>query len=440
MNKLLLTISLSIFAFTFSIAQTTDKCATMGVLKQHLLNPIQKANFIKAEQAAKNWLANPLNKRNALNKTNSIITIPVVVHVVYKTPAQNIPDSQIVRQIQILNECYRLQNPNFTGTRAIFDSIGADIEVQFCLAATDPLGNPTTGIVRKSAPSSAAFDPLLNMDKVKSSVTDGDDPWPNTKYLNIWVCDMSVFGFTVVLGYSTFPGGDPALDGVVIQSEYFGYGTAAAPNNLARTTVHEVGHFLGMRHIWADDDSQATGQCDSTDFVDDTPNQAAKSQSDCNLTINSCSNEASYWGTIDPPDMVENYMDYSADGCMAMFTKGQKARMYSFLNTDSARIAIKTSPVGCNSVGIKELYSNFSNYVFVYPNPVSNNVLHINISQLTPINLKCEIYNTSGQLVKSLYQLDFQNTISLIDLSSGMYVVKIYNSEVVYTKKINVIK
>jgi hypothetical protein len=363
MKKQLLTFCIGIFALSSSLAQNPNKCATMPVYNEHIKNPIYKANFINAEIAAKNWLTNPINKNNAQKKQNSIITIPVVVHVVYKNAAQNIPDTQIVRQIQLLNECFRLQNSNFPTGRAIFDSIGADTEIQFCLAATDPQGNPTTGIIRKSAPSNAGFDPLLNNDKVKSSATNGDDPWPNDKYLNIWVCDMSVFGFTFVLGYATFPGASAALDGVVIQSEYFGYGTAAAPNNLGRTTIHEVGHYFGMRHIWADDDSQATGQCDSTDFVDDTPNQAAKSESDCNLSINSCSNESSYWGSIDPQDMVENYMDYSADACMAMFSKGQKARMYSFLNTDPARMAIKTSPAGCNTVGIKELYANFNNYL-----------------------------------------------------------------------------
>jgi hypothetical protein len=365
----------------------------------------------------------------------------VVVHVVYKNAIQNIPDSQIVRQIQILNECFSLTNPNFTQTRAIFDSIGADTELQFCLAAFDPQGNPTTGIIRKSAPSSAAFDPLSGFDNVKSSATDGDDPWPNDQYLNIWVCDMSFFGFTFVLGYATFPGESPALDGVVIQSEYFGYGTAAAPNNLGRTTVHEVGHFFGMRHIWADDDSQAPGQCDSTDFVDDTPNQAAKSESDCNVTINSCSAESPFWGAIDPPDMVENYMDYSADACMTMFSKGQKARMYSFLNTDPARVAIKTSPAGCNNITVaaKELYTNFNDYIFVYPNP-ANDVLHINVTKFTPQNLNCEIYNSNGQLVKALKRLDFQNTINLSELANGMYVVKVYNSEVNAIKKITIAK
>lgn len=439
MKKQLLTFCLSVLALSSSFAQNPNKCATMPVYNAHMQNPAARANFINAEVAAKNWLANPINKTIAQKKQNSIITIPVVVHVVYKTPAQNIPDTQIVRQIQLLNECFRLQNSNFPTGRAIFDSIGADTEIQFCLAATDPQGNPTTGIIRKSAPSSAAFDPLTAYDKVKSSATDGDDPWPNGQYLNIWVCDMSVFGFTFVLGYATFPGESPALDGVVIQSEYFGYGTAAAPNNLGRTTIHEVGHYMGMRHIWADDDSGSTGQCDSTDFVDDTPNQAAKSASDCNLTINSCSNEAPYWGTIDPQDMVENYMDYSADACMAMFTKGQKARMYSFLNTDSARVLIKTSPAGCNTVGVKELYSNFNNYLFAYPNPTSD-ILHINIAQLTPADLKCEIYNSNGQLVKSINQLDFQNTVNLADLANGIYVVKVFNSEVTGIKKITVAK
>lgn len=438
MKKLLSLLSFGILAAPFAMAQSTNKCAAMDVYYEHQKNATARANFINADIAASTWLANPANKAKA-QKQNSVITIPVVVHVVYKNAVQNIPDSQVVRQIDILNMCFRKQNPNYSSIRAVFDTLGADTELQFCLAATDPNGNPTTGIIRKSAPSNAGFDPIFNMDKVKSSATNGDDPWPNDKYLNIWVCDMSLFGNAFVLGYATFPGETAALDGVVIQSEYFGYGTAAAPNNLARTTVHEVGHFFGMRHIWADDDSGSTGQCDSTDFVDDTPNAAAKSQSDCNLTINSCSNEAPYWGTIDPPDMVENYMDYSADGCMALFTKGQKARMYSYLNTVPSRIALQTSPAGCSTVGIKELYGNFQQYIYVYPNPTSD-VLHLNITQVTPRDLKCEIYNQNGQLVKVVNQLDFQNTINLADLANGIYVVKVYNSEVNAIKKITIAK
>lgn len=439
MKKQLLTLGLSFFTIALSYGQTADKCATMPVYRQHMQNPAIKSSLINAETVARNWMSNPVNKANAEKKQSTVIMIPVVVHVVYKNAIQNIPDTQIVRQIQILNECFRLQNPNFSATIPMFDTIGADVEIQFCLAGTDPQGNPTTGIIRKSAPSSAGFDPIFNMDKIKSSATNGDDPWPNDKYLNIWVGDMSLFGTAFVLGYATFPGESPALDGVVIQSEYFGYGTAAAPNNLGRTTVHEVGHFFGMRHIWADDDSGSTGQCDSTDFVDDTPNQGAKSQSDCNLATNSCSNEAAYWGGIDPPDMVENYMDYSADACMSMFTKGQKVRMYSFIYTDAARNSLSTSTAGCNNVSMKELYSNFSDYLFVYPNPTAD-LLHINITKVTPSDLKCEIYGVNGQIVKSINHLDFQNTVDLSGLSNGIYVVKVYNSEVNAIKKITVSK
>lgn len=419
-----------------SFAQRPDKCAAMAVYNQQLNNPLIKKAYQLADSKAKQWIENPENKLHASQKTNIVITIPVVVHVVYKNATQNIPDTQIVRQIEVLNQCFRKQNSNFTNTRPAFDTLGADIEIQFCFAATDPQGNPTNGINRKSAPTNAAFDPLFNMDKVKSSATNGVDAWDNSKYLNIWVCDMSLFGQAFVLGYATFPGGPSNLDGVVIQSEYFGKYAAPAPNNLGRTTVHEIGHWLGMRHIWADDDSGAAGSdCDSTDFVDDTPNQGPKSESDCNLTVNSCSSESALWGTNDPPDMVENYMDYSSDACMTMFTKGQKARMYSYLNTDAARIAIKTSNVGCSTVGIKDLSRYFSESVYVYPNPAQD-IIYLNITNFTALNLKAEIFNQNGQLVKRMDYLDFQNTIDVSNLSSGIYSVKIFNSDVNTFKKI----
>jgi hypothetical protein len=421
---------------TPAFSQRADKCATMPVYKSYLENQTLKQAYQIADLKAKQWLANPLNKQNASQRTNAVITIPVVVHVVYKNAIQNIPDTQIVRQIEVLNQCFRKQNPNFSNTRAIFDTLGADIEIQFCLAATDPQGNPTTGINRKSVPTNAAFDPLLNMDKVKSSSTNGVDAWDNTKYLNIWVCDMSLFGQAFVLGYATFPGGPANLDGIVIQSEYFGKYAAPSPNHLGRTSVHEIGHWLGMRHIWADDDGGAAGtDCDSTDFVDDTPNQGAKSESDCNLTINSCSAESAFWGTIDAPDMVENYMDYSADECMTMFTKGQKARMYSYLNTDPARISLKTSNVGCSTVGINDYEKYFAESIYVYPNPTEH-TLHLNVTNFTAYNLKAEIYNQQGQLVKIIQALDFQNVIDVSSLNSGIYSVKIFNSDFNTCKKI----
>ena len=149
----------SFLTFSLFIKAQIEQCATSYALKKGLQSNAGAASFYTAEQLANKWLAE--NKATAHhNKTNAVIKIPVVFHVVYKNAAQNIPDSNIISQLQVLNECFRRQNPNYVNTRPIFDTLGADIEVEFCLANKDPQGNPTTGIIRKAAPSTAAFDPL----------------------------------------------------------------------------------------------------------------------------------------------------------------------------------------------------------------------------------------------------------------------------------------
>jgi hypothetical protein len=109
------------------------------------------------------------------------------------------------------------------------------------------------------------------------------------------------------------------------------------------------------------------------------------------------------------------------------------------LNTSPARIAIKTSPAACNNVGVKELISNFNDYVFTFPNP-TNDILNINITKVTPSNLKCEIYNSQGQVVKTISQLEFHNSINVDNLANGLYVVKVYNTEVSAVKKITILR
>lgn len=412
-----------------------ESCATNHALKEGLKKNAGAASFYTAEQLANKWLAQNKNTVHQ-KKAGAIIKIPVVFHVVYKNAAQNIPDSNIISQLQVLNECFRKQNPNFSNTRPVFDTIGADVEIEFCLADKDPMGNPTTGIIRKSAPSSAAFDPLNGFDAVKSPAKGGDTLWPASRYLNIWTCDMSLFSFTFVLGYAQFPGMDPQTDGVVIQYDYLG--KYSKPKFLGKTTVHEVGHWLGMRHIWADD-APGIGQdgtCDSTDFVYDTPN--CKSQSNqgvCNTSTNTCSNEDPYWSTIDPPDMVENYMDYSKDSCMTMFTKGQKARMYAFLSTNPDRIAITTSTAGCNNyAGVNEI-EDFGKYVNLYPNPASNTV-KLSLNNLAHSDFSYEIYNSNGQLISASVINYLYSEINISDLSSGLYFVKVFNNYNTITKRL----
>ncbi|WP_046746098.1 M43 family zinc metalloprotease [Kordia zhangzhouensis] len=252
--------------------------------------------------------------------SGNIITIPVVVHVVYRTTQENISDAQIQSQIDVLNEDFRRTNADADNRW----SQAADTEIQFCLASVDPNGNPTTGITRKSSTRTS----WGTNDAIKSSAQGGVDPWNTSEYLNMWVGNIG----SGILGYAQFPGGSAATDGVVMSPQYFGSSAKgsgfylSAPFDLGRTTTHEVGHYLNLRHIWGD------GNCNVDDFVTDTPTSDAPNYG-CTPTHVSCSST----------DMVQNYMDYSDDGCMNLFTAGQKARMRAVLDAGGVRRSLALS-------------------------------------------------------------------------------------------------
>jgi len=244
-----------------------------------------------------------------------IITIPVVVHVLYNTAAENISVAQIQSQIDVLNEDFRRTNSDADNTW----SQAADTQIEFCLTTIDPNGNATTGITRKSTTKTS----WGTNDAMKKSSQGGVDPWDTSEYLNFWVCNIG----GGILGYAQFPGGSTATDGVVNSPQYFGrVGTATAPFNLGRTATHEVGHFLNLRHIWGD------GGCGVDDYVSDTPESDA-SNGGCATSHTSC-------GTL---DMVQNYMDYSDDSCMNLYTQGQKTRMRSVLEAGGSRRSLALS-------------------------------------------------------------------------------------------------
>jgi len=259
--------------------------------------------------------------------------IPIVVHVVYKTAAQNISDAQIKSQIDVLNADYRAKNTDISTVPAPFQPLIGDPRLQFELATTDPAGNPTSGITR-TATAAASFS---QDNAVKAAATGGADPWPADRYLNIWVCQLG----GGLLGYAQFPGGPAATDGLVILHTAFGTtGTAAAPFNLGRTATHELGHWLNLRHIWGDDG----GGCSGDDFVPDTPNQGGEHYGAPAFPQVSCGNGPN-------GDMFMNYMDYVDDAAMVMFTAGQVTRMQAAL--DTARSTIGTS-VSCGGKLPKE--------------------------------------------------------------------------------------
>ena len=252
------------------------------------------------------------------------ITIPVVVHVVFNSPAQNISDEQIKSQIDALNRDYGGKNTDKAGIPGIWKGMFASPGIKFALATKDINGNPTSGITRTRT-NIAGFS---TDDKVKAVATGGADPWPAERYLNIWVCPLS----GGLLGYAQFPAGPPATDGVVILHSAFGTtGTARAPFNVGRTATHEVGHYLNLRHIWGD-----TEDCSGSDLVDDTPGQQLPNYGTPAFPHISCSNGPN-------GDMFMNYMDYVDDAAMFMFTPGQVARMHATLEGPRSLLVSESS-------------------------------------------------------------------------------------------------
>ena len=249
------------------------------------------------------------------------LTIPVVVHVVYRTPAENIAVAQINSQIDALNRDFSAGNPDRVLTPAVWASLVDDAKIRFALATTDPRGKRTNGITRTKTKAKS----FSTGDTVKRNATGGADPWPSDTYLNLWVCTLA----NGLLGYAQFPGGPAVTDGVVILNTAFGTtGTASAPFNLGRTAVHEVGHWLNLNHIWGD-----ASDCSGTDHVADTPNAQLPNFGEPTFPHISCGNAPS-------GDMFVNYMDYVDDRVMVMFTRGQVARMQASLAGPRSSIGI----------------------------------------------------------------------------------------------------
>jgi hypothetical protein len=257
-----------------------------------------------------------VRRRSAAQLPWKPIAIPVVVHVLYHTDAENISDDQIHTQIEVLNRDFRGKNPDMANTPSVWKGLAGDAGIQFSLATVDPTGKTTAGIDRVKTKLQSF--PVNSAEPIKFANQGGADAWPRDKYLNLWVGTLQ----GGILGYAQFPGGPPETDGVAILNTAFGTtGTAAAPYNLGRTATHEIAHWLNLRHIWGDEP-----ECAADDFVDDTPLQGDANFGKPKFPHISCNNGPN-------GDMFMNYMDYVDDDTMFMFTVGQVNRMHAALET-----------------------------------------------------------------------------------------------------------
>lgn len=390
------------------------------------------------------WLA-PLVSKYKVAKANSktaatVITIPVVVHVVHSGQAigtaPNTTDAQIQSQITVLNQDFRrmLGTPGYNT-----NPIGADVEIEFVLAKQDPNGNPTNGIDRVNFTQPSWTDTEIETILKPATI------WNPELYLNMWSLK---FTDNTLLGYAQFPnasglaglsssGGSANTDGVVSSYDVFGssdFGGSfllAAPYNKGRTMTHEVGHWLGLLHIWGDGGSRDTNtkDCNASDYCEDTP-QAGWENYDCLTTYDSCP-------TNPGNDMTENYMDYTNDECMNIFTQNQKDRVTVIINNAARRSSLKTStkasaiPLFANDAEVKIVTQN-SNIDYgcnATPPSPTNKVVSISnrgTSTLTSVILNYTIngganqtYTWSGSLTQNqsaditLLNTNFNGTLNV---------------------------
>lgn len=333
--------------------------------------------------------------------------IPVVVHIIHQGGVENISDAQVFSQIDVLNKDFRRLNADTINTNPIFLGVAADLEIEFCLASNDPLGNTTNGIDR-----------IFEMDSTLSSIDlIARYGWDNKKYLNFYI-SKSIWAF------SSFPDSPDSTDGIFISHGRFGtIGTAGTEPfaefaRFGRTGTHEVGHYLGLYHTFdlallCDTNCTTTG-----DNVCDTP--------PCNgrFLIASCMPHSTNTclETPDLPDQVDNYMDYNIDSCMNMFTLGQKSRIDVALNLYRSELWSDSNliEVGCmNPLGIveNETYTNFN----IYPHPLSqHSTLEFDNPKDDIFTLK--LYDTQGRLVRSISNITTSEVIIYkADLTSGLY-------------------
>lgn len=428
-------------SFVLTFAQSFEPCATNEYIdyletqnpgiKKHMDDMYMQT----VQQVKKNDLT---HKHGKINPIDTTFVIKLVFHVVYRTADQNIADSLIQEQVEVLNSCFNRHNADTINTRDIFKPVAGSARIRFELATVDPDGNPTSGITRRQT-TVTTFNTLnraSRYDYVKESIRGGVDAWDTDKYINVWVCNLDATnGQLSLLGYAFPPTGasfwlntnsfaTKNKQGVVLHYETVGTHNPANLNRTLytneKTAVHEFGHYFGLRHIWGD------GGCAVDDYLDDTPLAIAASRG-CPIGANTCTND-------ELPDQVENYMDYGSAECSNMFTKQQLAAVrHNLMNlrTDLGQPEVEYEPIPQRA--------EFN----LFPNP-SAGQLEFFSEDILNTNVTLVLTNYLGQVVsettrfKDNYILNFDN----LDVANGYYraTVQYDGKEIVYEDPIIILK
>ncbi len=370
------------------------------------------------------WIQQKIISRNTnlfnrqRNSQRQVVKVPVVFHIIHKGEAigigTNLSNARIDRQLAILNEDFNKLNADTTETLIEFKTLSANTEIEFVYARQDPQGFETDGVVRVLASQSS-----YNFQN--RTLLSAESYWPAEKYLNIWVADLSGSS----LGWAEFPvanipgledaSNNRLIDGVSLDYMFFGENPSSPGfESKGRTATHEMGHFFGLRHIWGD------GGCAIDDYCEDTP-PASSSSPGCNLSKTTC----------ESLDMVQNFMDYTNDACMSLFTNDQRTRIRTVIENSPRRLSLTTSdglnppPIFNRDLALSKLNPQYNSNCadnFAPKIQLINNGLDSAASYEVNLFINEELAETfTGVDTLSADQIIIVNFSSLSGLSAGNY-------------------
>ncbi len=335
--------------------------------------------------------------------TRSPVALPVVVHILWHRPEENIPDEQVLSQLDALNLDFQALNGDLANVPSIFQDRIASVDFHFCLATVDPTGAPTSGITRTYTDNSIGIGGTPN---IHYDGLGGKDAWDPNRYINIWVARFA----GGVGGTAAFPGqAVPAEDGIEVDFRQFGTVGTEPPYHLGRTLTHEMGHFFNLHHLWG---PAFDSCCEEDDFVSDTPVSCDSYLGTCPVPTlpSSCSE----------PDMYMNFMNFTDDACMALFTPGQRDRMWAALQ--QARPGLAASDA-CLPVRVEEAPGTApADLPALRQNPVRSRLVLAGLRPAPDQFVTVRLLHAGGwEIVRYFLPLHEEIQLDVSDLSAGMY-------------------